>query len=344
MTRPTLAADSPAPLIELANRFAEAKTLLTADELGLFGMLQSGPAGIDEISAKLGLHERPAPDFLAVLVALGLLDKLADGRFANSPAASRYLVPGGPDYIGSLLKNRTVALYPAWGRLTEAVTGADQKPGVDGGSRDNFAAVLEDPAKLRHMLDMLESLSGFLGPLLATAIDWNQYTTVIDLGGAHGYHLVDIVQAHPHLRAGVFELPQMGPYVAERAAASQLADRIAFHPGDFFVDPFPTASAYIFGHILHNFAPPTRETLVAKAYRALEPGGALLVIDRMIDEERADLAKLLESLHMFVVTRGGGNEYRASDCAGYMTSAGFTRTSVQGLTAAEILVIGHKEP
>lgn len=346
MMQSALPADDTSALLEIANRFAEAKCLLTADELGLFGLLEEGPATTAQISVKLGLRDHAAPDFLHVLVALGILEKTGEDTFANSPAAARYLVPGGAEYLGSLFKHRNGAVYPAWGRLAELITepdGGDADGSADGNARQNFSAMLDDPARLRQMLEAMDRLNAFMGPALAEAFDWGGHESVVDLGGANGRHVTDILAVHPHLRGGVFDLPQLSPHADEQAAAAGVADRFTFHPGDFFADDFPPASVYVLGHILHNFGPATRRELVAKAYRALRPGGAVLVVDRMLDEQRATLARLIESLHLYVISEGGGSEYRPSDCAAYLTDGGFTGTSVHPLTEKETLVVGHKD-
>jgi SAM-dependent methyltransferase len=343
MTRSVSPADSSADLVEIANRFAEAKCLLAADELGVFGVLHAGPATTEEICAKLGLRNQAAPDFLHALAALGVVERTGADQFANSQAANRYLAPASPDYIGSLLKHRNNSLYGAYAGLPELLTKADVDAATDGNARENFSAMLDDPARAQHMLDVMKRLTGFMGPKLAEAVDWGAYESVVDLGGANGLHVTAIAAAHPHLRAGVFDLPQLRPYALEEFARAGVADRVEFHAGNFFADDFPPADVYVLSHILHNFAPQTRYSLVAKAFRTLNPGGVLLVVDRMIDEERSVLARLIESLHLAVISDGGGSEYRPSDCEEYLRAAGFASASVHALTDAETLVTGHKD-
>lgn len=343
MAHPGSSADGSSVILEIANRFAEAKCLLTADELGLFALLQAGPASTSEICAKLGLRGQAAPDFLNVLAVLGVLRKKGEAEFANSQAADRYLVPDSPEYMGSVLKLYNNSLYTAWANLTELLTRRDEEAVADGNARENFSAILDDPVRARHMLEMMAQLNGATGPALAKQFDWRNYRSVVDLGGADGRHAIAIVSARRQLRGGVFDLPQVRPFALERISAAGLADRVDFHPGNFFLDEFPPADVYIFGHILHNFAPQTRYSLVAKAYETVNPGGALLVVERMIDEDRVVLARLIESLHLHVVSDGGGSDYRPSDCAKYLAAAGFTRISARDLSDAETLVEGYKE-
>ena len=101
-------AASAAGLLRMANMFCDAKALIAAAELNLFGILHGSPCTAEEIRSRLGLHGRGLADLLNLLVGIGILDK-ADGRYANTAAVDRYLVPG-PDYLGGFLIGAGVGL------------------------------------------------------------------------------------------------------------------------------------------------------------------------------------------------------------------------------------------
>ena len=64
--------------------------------------------------------------------------------------------------------------------------------------------------------------------------------------------------------------------------------------------------------------------LIAKAYEALPTGGALIVYESIIDDERKTNAfGLMMSLNMLIETPGGF-DYTGADCAGWMKEAGFS--------------------
>jgi hypothetical protein len=68
--------------------------------------------------------------------------------------------------------------------------------------------------------------------------------------------------------------------------------------------------------------------LLNKAYEALPAGGALIVYERLIDEERrVNAAGLLASLNMLIMTEGGF-DFTGADCIGWMTEAGFRNIRV----------------
>jgi hypothetical protein len=128
-------------------------------------------------------------------------------------------------------------------------------------------------------------------------------------------------------------------------SAVELGQRLRFQPGDFWSDPLPAVEVLIMGHILHDWDLDGKRRLVAKAYAALPPGGALVVYDAMIDDERRRHAfGLLSSLNMLIETPGGF-DYTGADCCGWLREAGFVEVRVvalDGLGGTASMAIGVK--
>lgn len=334
MTIETTAAPADlAPITELGMGFCAAKILLTALEFGVFTVLADGPLGEPELRTKLGLHGRGSHDFLNALVALGLLER-ASSRYRNAPAAARHLVRG-EGYSAGFLDGANFALYPAWGGLSTALrTGVPQAAG-------DFEGMLHNPQMQRIYLSMMDSLSGPLAPELADALDWPAYLTVADIGGARGNMVSLLLREHPHLAGVVFDRPQNESACVEHTAALGVGDRVRFQGGDFFASDLPEADVLLIGHVLADFSLEQRKSLVTKAFHAVRPGGCLLVYDPMPDEARQDLASLVASLHMLVMTPAGAG-YPPASCVEWMEHAGFTGASVRPLGLGNTLVIGRK--
>ena len=121
-----------------------------------------------------------------------------------------------------------------------------------------------------------------------------------------------------------------------------LSDRVTFRAGSFFTDPLPRADVIIMGHILHDWDLEQKRALIASAYEALPEGGAFIVYDSIIDDERrANAFGLLMSLNMLIETTGGF-DYTASECQGWLREAGFSRTRVVPLVGPTSMTIGEK--
>ena len=82
--------------------------------------------------------------------------------------------------------------------------------------------------------------------------------------------------------------------------------------------------------------------LLDKAYQALPDGGALIVFEALIDDERRqNTFGLLMSLNMLIETPGGF-DYTGADCSQWMRDTGFRETRVEHLIGPDSMVVGFK--
>jgi hypothetical protein len=331
---------SPEKLLSLGMSFWKAKTLLSAVELGVFDALAEGPADLESLRMRLGLHERSARDFLDALVAMKLLER-DEGVYRNGADADFFLVRGKPSYVGGLLEMANARLYQSWGHLTEALkTGRRQSENKDQG--DLFAALYADPERLRGFLAAMSGVSAGAANAIADKFPWKEYKTFVDVGAAQGMVPVTVARAHPHLTGGGFDLPQVKPIFEDFVAANGLSDRLRFDSGDFFADSLPQADVIVMGHILHDWDLDQKRLLLKKAYDALPAGGALIVYEALIDDARRENAfGLLMSLNMLIET-AGGFDYTGADCQGWMKEAGFNQTRVEHLVGPDSMVVAIK--
>lgn len=318
--------------------FMRANLLMSALELGVFEELGTQPGTAEQLTRRLGLHERGARDFLDALTALGLLER-DGGVYRNGPAAGRHLVPGKQGFVGGFLAMTTQFTGAGWDRLTTTLR-TGRPYGQDGGAVP-FDQVFRDPDRLRQFLSAMDSLNGAIGPALARRYDWSRHSTFVDIGGARGNLACTLLTAHPHLTGGVFDRPVMAPYLEELAKERGVRERITFHGGDFDVDEIPAADLVLFGNVLHDCPVGTRQRLIAQAAGKIPPGGAVLVYDPMIDDDRRIVDNLLLSLIMMVQSPAG-NEYTSTDCRGWMTAAGLEVEEVFRLPAHATAVLGRK--
>jgi hypothetical protein len=321
--------------------FWASKTLLSAVEMGLFTELAHRPENLEAVQGRLGLHPRAARDFLDTLVALGFLER-RDGLYCNTPATGLYLDKRKPSYIGGILEMANHRLYGFWGRLTEALrTGKPQNETRDGGA-PVFEALYADPARLREFLAAMSGISRGAALAIADKFPWKDYNTFVDVGTAQGDTAAQIALAHPHLTGTGFDLAEVGPIFEDYVAGLGLSGRLQFASGSFFTDPLPKADVVIMGHILHDWDLDHKRMLIGKAYQALPTGGALIVHEALIDDERRQNAfGLLMSLNMLIET-AGGFDYTGADCCGWLREAGFRQTRVEHLLGPDSMVVGIK--
>jgi hypothetical protein len=332
---------TPEKILQTGLAFWPAKTLLSAIELGLFTELARGPQPYDAIVGRLGLHPRSARDFLDTLVALGFLQRSAD-RYGNTPETDLFLDRHKPSYVGGILEMANHRLYPFWGHLTEALRTGRPQNEVKGGGPGVFETLYADPARLQQFLAAMTGISHGANLAIAGAGFWKEYKTFVDVGTAQGDLAAQIALANPHLRGQGFDLPEVAPIFEAYVAKVGVADRLSFSPGSFFTQDLPKADVVLMGHILHDWDLPTKRMLIAKAFDAVPAGGALVVYESIIDDDRSKNAfGLMMSLNMLIETEGGF-DYTGADCSGWMRDAGFASTRVEHLVGPDSMVIGVK--
>uniref|UniRef100_A0A2R9BBA7 Acetylserotonin O-methyltransferase n=2 Tax=Pan paniscus TaxID=9597 RepID=A0A2R9BBA7_PANPA len=92
--------------------------------------------------------------------------------------------------------------------------------------------------------------------------------------------------------------------------------------GDFFKDPLPEADLYILARVLHDWADGKCSHLLERIYHTCKPGGGILVIESLLDEDRrGPLLTQLYSLNMLVQTEG--QERTPTQYHMLLSSAGF---------------------
>ncbi len=332
---------SPEKILQTGLAFWPAKTLLSAVELGVFTELAQGPQSFDVLRERLGLHPRSARDFLDTLVALGFLKRGSEG-YSNAPDADAFLDRQKPSYVGGLLEMANHRLYPFWNNLTDALrTGLPQNESKSGGP-GLFDTLYADPARLKEFLHAMSGVSRGSNIAIARAFPWKDYKSYVDVGTAQGDLAVQVAMANPHLIGMGFDLPQVEPIFLDYAKRCGVAGRVTFRPGDFFRDDLPKADVVLMGHILHDWDLPTKKMLVRKAFDALPKGGAFVVYEAIIDDDRSQNAfGLMMSLNMLIETPGGF-DFSGRDCSEWMREAGFSSTRVQPLVGPDSMVIGTK--
>ncbi len=103
----------------------------------------------------------------------------------------------------------------------------------------------------------------------------------------------------------------------------QLSERIDYVAGDYTRDPLPSGYDLVFlSAIIHSNPPDENRKLIRKCAGALNPGGAVVVQDFIMDESRTEPpGGAFFALNMLVNT-AAGDTYTESEVREWMKDAG----------------------
>lgn len=342
---------SPAPsltpdrILQTAFGFWSSKVLLTAVEMGVFTVLARGPRNGAELGAELGLHPRGISDFFDALVAMKFLAREGDGpgaKYSNTPEGAHFLDRNSPRYVGGILVMLNARLFRYWNDLPEGLRTGKPQNEEKHGEKGIFETLYAELPKLEQFMGAMTGLSRINFEVLAAKFDFSRYKTLCDIGGATGLLCIEAAKKHPNLRCISFDLPAVEPVAKKHIAAAGLSDRITTAKGDFFADPLPKADVITMGMILHDWNLEKKMLLIQKAYDALPPGGAFIVIEALIDDARREnVFGLLMSLNM-LIEFGDAFDYSAADFRGWCSKVGFKRFETMHLAGPSSAAIAYK--
>lgn len=345
-----------ADLQRLGLSFQSSRTFLTAYELGVFTAIGDGGPSPSEIAERVGADRFAVERLAHALCALGLLEK-REGRFFNAPVAGRYLVRGKPDYLAMTYADHQ---WDNWSLLTEAVRRGQPtvvKPFHDplrvwvGALRARFGkglsrvwgVISRSDRWMRAFIGFMRDHARLNAEAVAGLLDLSAAARVLDVGGGPGIYAIAFARANPQLRVTVFDRPEMVSTALGNAAEAGLSDRIDAVAGDFLSDDLGEGFDVVFiSYTAHGYSDGDNEALVRKAFRALNPGGRIVVHDYTLTDDRTGpLPAAMFSLEMLMSTTGG-NVYSRQEVSRWISAAGFASIEISETGLGSMLVIGHK--
>jgi ubiquinone/menaquinone biosynthesis C-methylase UbiE len=323
----------PAPLVDSFSAMMKAKAILAANELGLFNALEAGPLAIAELSHRLGATGKGVERLVDALAASGYL-VVRGKRCRLSRVSRKWLIRSSPTYIGHMLQHVN-DLWAVWRNLEEAViTGA---PPAD--DYQDWLRSEEYRWMLRRHIVGLRDTARLSAPELLRAVRLpgaksadatkeapgaDSELRLLDIGGGHGGYSIAFCDKYPRLTATVFDLEATSEIGREIVEREGMSNRVRFQTGDFLSDDFGSGyAAALYFNILHNYSEADNRRVLAKAYRALRPGGVIVAWD-IFKAEGGPTALLpaLMALHMLVAS--GGTSYGLEEVDGWLREIGFS--------------------
>lgn len=258
------------PMMEAYLPMMKSSAMVTAAELGVFHHLHRGPSTAEEAAAALGTHARGMRALLDGLTAFGLLTR--DGaRYANTPFIRDHFTPAAKsDFTPGLLWTAE-----AW-KIMEGLTDAVRRGGP--------AVTMWEQMKTRPRMGELfsrymEAFARYFRDDVQASVPVPKHARrLLDIGGSHGLHAVAFCQNHPNLECVVFDFADSLHATPAVIASHGLTERIALRAGDATVDDVGTGfDVVLLLSVLHNQDDAQTRTLVEKAFRALQPGGLIVI-------------------------------------------------------------------
>jgi len=311
---------TPADILSLSENYQAVCVLCAAADLDVFSKLRAASQPASALATACRANPRAMSVLLDALAALELLHKNADATYQLAPGVGDALAADNPANVLPLIHHRANCLR-RWVQLAHVVrTGrpAERTPSVRGAADDEEAFV-----QAMHTINasQADALIRSLGP--------PRFTHLLDIGGASGTWTIAFLRANPAARATLFDLPDVIPLARARLESAGFANRVNLVGGDFYNDDLPAGADLAWlSAIAHQNDRAQNRALFGQIFRALAPGGALLIRDVVMEPDRTQpVGGALFAVNMLVATDGGGT-YTVDEYREDLATAGFRRTDI----------------
>ncbi len=317
--QPSHAGVTPERLMQLAWGYAPPLAIEAAIRLGIFDTLDGQQKTAEQIATATKCSLRGASTLLNLLVGLEFLKKSANNTYGLTPESEAFLVSTKPGFQGGFFKHMSQQLMPKWLGLTEIVrTG---KPAKNVSEESDGVAFFEQ--FVEDIFPMSYASARTLAEHLGIAKS-DHAVSVLDLATGSGVWGIALAQASPKVTVRAVDWPPVLGVTKRIATKFGLADRFTFAPGDLLEADFGSGHQIAtLGHILHSEGKERSIRLLEKTFKALAPGGTIVIAEFLVNENRTGpVGGLIFAMNMLVNT-ASGDTYSFEEIRGWLQKAGF---------------------
>jgi len=320
-------------LFDLVAGFVYSQTLHACVELDLFEILARGPRRAEELADLCRLPLDSMTRLLNAAVALDLLQPRSRDRFGLGPLGAS--LRGSPGVAAMVAHHAhfyadladPVALLREGPRATRM--GA-YWPYARGASAGGEAA--------QTYSDLMSASQRMVTEEVLAHRPFEGCRRLLDIGGGDGTFARAVALACPDLMLSICDLSDVAGVARRKVAEAGLDARISVFDCDFKSQPLPEgADVVTLVRVLHDHDDPVVEALLKAVWRALPPGGRIVIAEPMA---QAQGAKPMGDAYFgfYLLVMGSGRPRRASELAAMLRSAGFA--DVSGPTSRMPLIAG----
>jgi 2-polyprenyl-3-methyl-5-hydroxy-6-metoxy-1,4-benzoquinol methylase len=309
---------SPFRLFQAINAYHLTDAIRSAIELDLFTAIGAGHDTPTAIARQCGVAERGARILCDFLVINGFLTKSGQ-EYSLTDDSAMFLDRKSPAYMGTctrfLLNDSLRKHFLA---LSDAVR--------YGGATDRIAVEAESPVWVdfaRSMAPMMMMASQELAKLVIA--NEMRPLKVLDIAAGHGLFGIAVLRANPNAKVTAVDWKNVLEVARENAENFGVADRYTTLPGSIFdVDIGGGYDLVLIPNFLHHFDVPTNEKLLRKLHDAIVPGGRVVTLEFVPNEDRISPPMPAAFALIMLAETPGGDAYTRLELEAMMQSAGFT--------------------
>ena len=330
---------TPELFFQTANAYQRSKALKAAVDLELFTAIAEGKDTVPALAQRCGASARGVRILADFLTIQGLLVK-EGSQYRLTQDSAVFLDRKSPAYMGSALGFLHAPKFTeAFDYLTEAV--------IKGGTVAGEAGTVSPEHPLwvefaKSMIPLMAKPAEEIGLLVQRTQPGVK--KVLDIAAGHGLFGIEIAKRCKDAEIVALDWPNVLAVAQGFARQAGVESRYRTIAGDAFQQDLGTGyDLALLTNFLHHFSLVTCETLLKNIHRSLTPGGRVITLEFVPNDDRVTPPPVAEFSLIMLATTPEGDAYTLKEYEQVFRAAGFTRTDFEPLpNSMEQVLISYR--
>ena len=305
--------------------FTKAQLIYVAAKLEIADLLTAGPKDAQALALSTKINAQVLYRLMRGLAWCGLVVHLADDRFSLTPLGQCLQTEAPASFHENALSMGEID-WPAWGALLKGIEIG--KPGFEYAFGMEIFEYFAQHEEAGSRFDrLMGKVSAAVSAGIISVYDFSSFKTFIDIGGGNGTLAAAILQANPHLRGIIFDLPEVIERTPLHLMPIEIADRCKAIGGDFFTSVPAGGDVYLMKWIIHDWPDDRCVKILENCHKVMAKDARLLIVEMVMPEQATpSTPTVMWDLHMMVMLNG--IERTEAEFRTLFSSAGFNLTHV----------------
>ncbi len=328
---------NPGLFFETVNAHHRTAVLCAALDLDLFTAIGDSPSGAASIAQRCGASPRGARILCDCLTAMGFLEKTG-ALYSLTPDSAALLDRRSPLYIGSAARFFGAPEFTAPFQNLAAIA---RNPS-SGAALDSLAP--DHPVWVefaRSMAPMMRFLARLMARLAQAEVPAAR--KVLDVACGHGMFGISAAELFPEAEVTGLDWPAVVAVALDNARAAGLAARYHALPGSALEVGLGSGfDLVLITNCLHHWSVSECEGLLRRIHAAMNPGGCVLTLDFIPNEDRVSPPTQAMFAAIMLATTPEGEAYTFADYESMFSRAGFRQTRLANLNPSQRVLVSRR--